>query len=254
MNKLPLLALVACASCTTLHSPTVDTSVSYTSQYWFRGAVQNDNGALQADVNVALQNENDDTVGFAAWGNVDASNDTGDAPFPDNNGGDLTEVDLITYYGTHFGETYVEFGLVSYHFPNAVGSSTTEVYGSTGWDLGVANLDVVLFYDFDALDDYYANVGLSRSLEVDERMWVDLGLNLGFIGEDQAAAYFGAQESGLSDLNLGATLNYVVNDNCTAFLGATSTSIPNSDLEDAVKTSGYNDGDLWFNFGFGWSY
>jgi hypothetical protein len=53
-QSIPLILLASLASCSTLHSPAVETSVSYASQYWFRGAVQNDNGVVQGDVTVSL--------------------------------------------------------------------------------------------------------------------------------------------------------------------------------------------------------
>ena len=53
-DSLDLILLASLASCSTLHSPAIETSVSYASQYWFRGAVQNDNGVVQGDVTVSL--------------------------------------------------------------------------------------------------------------------------------------------------------------------------------------------------------
>jgi hypothetical protein len=53
-QSIPLILLASLASCSTLHSPAVETSASYASQYWFRGAVQNNNGVVQGDVTVSL--------------------------------------------------------------------------------------------------------------------------------------------------------------------------------------------------------
>jgi uncharacterized protein (TIGR02001 family) len=255
MHKLlPLIALASMASCSTMHSPTVETSAQYTSQYWFRGAIQHEGGAFQGDLTVKLKTEQGDTVGLSAWGNMDASNDAGDAPFPDGNGGDFSEIDLIGWYGTELGAVPVELGFVNYDFPNGVGSSTTEVFATAAWPIAAFSLGLAVYYDIDALEDYYANVALSHSMVLDGNLSLHTGVSLGAMGEDQAAAYFGTADAGIADLNLGVTLNYQIDAVCSAFFGATSTSVVSSDYEDALNAAGYNDGDVWFNFGLAWSY
>lgn len=256
MSKLlPALALVALTSCSSLHSPTVDTSAGYVSQYWFRGAIQNERGGVQGDVKVALEAPGGDRVGLTVWGNVDTSNDAGDAPFPDGNGGDVTEIDLVGWYQTELGTLPVEVGFVNYDFPNDVGTSTTEVYGTATWALGPLALALSAFYDFDLIEDYYVSAALTHGLALDDRSTLTTALSLGYMGDDQAAVYFaGASDGGVSDLNLGVTLEHRLDEVCTAFVGATATTVGASALEDAVEAAGYEDSGVWLRVGLRWSY
>lgn len=251
---IPLFALASLASCSTLHSPAVETSVSYSSQYWFRGAVQNDSGVLQGDLSVSMQTAGEGTVGLTTWGNMDTSNDTGDAPFPDGNGGVLTEIDLIGWYSRRIGNVDYEIGLINYSFPSGVGGSTNEAYVGASWEVAGLDMGLTVFYDFDALDDYYANFGVGHSFELDNDLRLDTGVSVGAMGEGQAEVYFGTKDAGLADLNANATLNYQIDEHCSTFLGVHSTSVLSSDFEDAVKTAGYTDSDIWLSLGLAWSY
>ena len=193
-------------------------------------------------------------MGCTTWGNMDLSNDTGDAPFPDGNGGEVTEIDLIGWYSRRIGDVDYEFGLINYSFPSGVGGSTNEAYVSASWEAVGIDMGFSVFYDFDELDDYYANFGVGHSFELDNNLSLDAGVSVGAMGEGQAEAYFGTKDSGLADLNANVTLNYQMDAHCSTFLGVNSTSVLSSDFEDSVKTAGYTDSDIWFSLGMAWSY
>lgn len=143
-------------------------------------------------------------MGWTTWGNMDLSNDTGDAPFPDGNGGEVTEIDLIGWYSRRIGDVDYEFGLINYSFPSGVGGSTNEAYVSASWEAVGIDMGFSVFYDFDELDDYYANFGVGHSFELDNNLSLDAGVSVGAMGEGQAEAYFGTKDSGLADQTAGA--------------------------------------------------
>ena len=76
---------------------------------------------------------------------------------------------------------------------------------------------------------------------------------MGQIGDDQGLAYFGAAESGLSDVSASATVNYQFDSLTTFYLSVNGVSAIDSELEDALDAAGLDDAGFWLALGVSWS-
>lgn len=255
MNLIVPALLVSCLSCQSVHGPaSVDVNAGLVSQYNFRGVPQNAEGALQSDVNVSLPTGSDGTLDINVWSNWDLSNGTGDAAFPDGNGGKLSEIDLAGSWSKEFESVSFTAGLVSYNLPNGVGGSTTELFASFGWDAWYLSPSVTVYHDFGEVEGSYINASISRGLKLNESTSADLSLGLGFTDKDHGLAYYGASESGLADLLLTASVAHAYDEKTTLGAFISISQIIDSDLEDGVEASGIDPDNTWVGFSIGWSF
>ncbi len=100
--------------------------------------------------------------GFAinVWGNWDWTDDNGLEH-------EFIEVDLTPSYTFDTGSDFTAaVGLIEYVFPNsgAFNDATTEAWFSLGWN-GTITPALAVYYDFDAVEDYYANLSLDLAHE-----------------------------------------------------------------------------------------
>ncbi len=256
MTKLPFLAMaLAITSCNAVQGPAaVDLTGAVLTQYNFRGVPQNEEGAVQADVNVALPTSSEGTLELNVWTNWDGHNDTGPAVLPDGNGGKMSEIDLVGGWSKDFESVSFSTGLISYNFPNNVGGSTTEVYAGFGWDVFDLSPSVTLYWDFDSVDGAYLNGSISRGFELSEDTSAELGLGLGFTDGDHALAYYGVDESGLADLLVSASVSHAYDENTTLGGFLSVSSIIDSDLEEALDAAKFDSENVWLGASIGWSF
>ena len=254
----PIAALVggmsACADLPARNSViTAGGSASYTSEYWFRGTPVNLGGAFQGDVSLSVPTSGGGSLGFTTWANIDGSNETGAAFYPDNNGSQVTEVDYVIQYSHSIGAVDTSLGLVNYNFPNVQSRSTSEVFatastGVLGFDQGFS-----LYYDVDAARDLYVSFDIGKSFNLSDRLSLSVSAIAGHMGDDQAAFYFGAQEGGISDIAASVSLDYVLDDVTSLFGSINAARTVDSALEESLEASGYDTDGVWFTLGAAWS-
>lgn len=248
-----LLALsTSCAQVLKDQAPIAGTSITYNSQNWLRGAPLHMNGVFLGNMSLSQETVNGDTVTLSTVGVANASGDPGNGLAARGNGSDIVEVDVIGRYTRDFGGAKGTLGFVNYNFPNG-GSPTTEVYGTVSTAYFGFNQTVSLYYDIDALDDYYFTLAGSKSYQLDEDLSLSVSAQLGHIGEDQAAALFGVQESSFSDVVVSTRLNYAY-DALTTFFGSISgVSNIGSDFEDSLDQRGLETSGVWLSIGASFS-
>ena len=122
--------------------------------------------------------------------------------------GEFGEIDLTGSYSQQFGQFAVTAGVVSYNFPNAIGPSTHELFVAAATEYFTLKHTLTLYYDFDLLDDMYLNYMLAKSWGIQEGTNFDLSAMIGYMGSDQAAFYFGTDDSGLSDASITAGVSH----------------------------------------------
>lgn len=248
---LPLL-LAGCESLRGTEPSKVSTSQTVASAYWFRGVPRSLEAVTYGDLQVDTPLTLGGNLSFVAWYNLQLTNDTGDAVFPDGNGGQNTEIDLLLDYTQTFGPVRLSGGGVAYGFPNEVGPSTKEAFVTGAVDaLGLSHA-LSAYYDVDRIDDFYFSYQASRGVVLDEQWNAALAFLLGYMGEGQGEAYFGAPEAGFSDLLLSGSLTYHFDRNTSVFLKLAGVTVPDDDLADALSTNGLDDSGFWVALGAAW--
>jgi len=174
-------------------------AVDANSAYVWRGITFNDGFVIQPSLDVSHEG-----FGINVWGNIDIDD-------YDNTlkSGEMSEVDLTLSYGFNIKDVGISFGYIDYLFPNG-GESTQEFYGSLEYNIYkglTAGLGV--YYDFDEINDVYANVSLGYNLEFNDKFSMDFGASLGYMGKDYAIAY-GGTDSGLHEYTLSVGANYAI--------------------------------------------
>jgi uncharacterized protein (TIGR02001 family) len=245
ISSLVLFSSVALVSCAAPDKhPSVDVSLAYASEYVFRGATQNEKGAVQGEVSTAIEMDGG-TAFVTFWGHVDPSNDTGDAVLPDGNGGKFSEIDTVAGYSFDLQGVSMEVGVMGYQFPNAVGGSTNELYVTAAKDDYRFSPSLSAYYDFDEVEGGYLQGALSHGFDVGEDLTLDLGLSLGWSSQAHSNTYYGVSEAGVADLGASVGLNYSPEEGPSYGLSLTNSSLIDSDLNDALEDGGI-DGDTLY--------
>jgi len=172
-------------------------TMDFASAYVWRGITVTDGVVWQPQVTIAHPG------GFAmnVWGNWDWTDDNGLEH-------EFIEVDLTPSYTFDTGSDFTAaVGLIEYVFPNsgAYNDATTEAWFSLGWN-GTITPALAVYYDFDAVEDYYANLSLTWAHEFAENTTFKLAASAGYAGEDFAGFYAGGAESGFFDGRATATI------------------------------------------------
>lgn len=170
--------------------------------YVWRGLTFNDGFVLQPSLDVAKNG-----FGLNVWSNFDLDDYDGAV-----DSGEFSEVDLTGSYTHTFGPVDVSVGIIEYLFPSGA-DSTTEVFA--GLDAGVGagfSVSCTLYYDFDQVDDFFIDAGISYSYSINEPTTLSLTGSVGYAGEDFAAFYAGGADGGFFNYALTASVNYAVTD------------------------------------------
>lgn len=169
--------------------------LAWVSAYVWRGITFTDGMVFQP----SLTSTHEKGLTLNVWGNVDLD-DSNDLS------GEFQELDLTLSYALPIESALaVEVGYIEYLFPNGVGEGTREVYTKLAWE-GVVTPSLSLYYDFDEVDDLYANLALSYATTVGS-FDLEVAASAGHAGDDFARAAGGAG-SGLFDGNVSLTLGY----------------------------------------------
>jgi hypothetical protein len=225
------LGLFSCAAAPGT-TPTVDVSATAGSEYVFRGATQNERGALQGDVTASID-AGSGSAFVSFWGHMDHSNKTGDAALPNGNGGKFSELDTIAGYSWGSDALSWETGIIGYHFPNGAGSSTNEVYVSVGLGELPLSPSFAAYFDVDSVDGLYAQGSLGHGVELSESLSLDVGVSLGWSSRDHSRAYYGIGDSGFADLVTSAGITWAEEGMPSIGLSLQGSSV----LDDTIATS-----------------
>ncbi|MEM7517500.1 MAG: hypothetical protein AAF368_11335, partial [Planctomycetota bacterium] len=103
-SLLSALALAALATgCVVPEGRThVDANISATNSFIFRGVPQVDGLSIQPEFSVAAPEYSGGTYYGSLWGNLNATDDSGDGVLPDDRGGEFSRIDLIGGYTRPF--------------------------------------------------------------------------------------------------------------------------------------------------------
>jgi hypothetical protein len=245
------LALAACANIRGTERSTASTSQIAASAHWFRGTPLSLEPVTQADLSVNTPLANGAIFSLVTWYSAQLTNKTGDAIFPDGQGGEITELDLVANYAQNLRGVDVSIGGIAYTYPE-VRPSTREAYlGGSVDALGLSHA-VTAYYDVDRCDDFYLQYQAAHTLGIDEHWNAALALLLGYMSDGQAEFYFGRKKAGLSDLLLSGTLTYQFDENTTFFLKGSGVTVPDDELAESLDQNGFDDSGLWFTLGAAW--
>lgn len=244
-------------------APVFESNVVAATHYVHRGMVQNERGVAQADLNVDLATTSDGTIGLKAWGNLDLSDQTGNAWFPSDHGGKFTEVDLTAQYGQRLAGFDMTAGVQSYvlpnglEFPNGERGNTTEFFGRVGKEsfLGLYP-QLELRLDWDEADGWYAHASVARdfAFEFEPRLRAQLLVGQGYSERDESDWNYGLEESGLADLVGQATLFFDWDDHTTFHVALAGSKLIDADLARWSRALGIDDDLLWLTAGMTFRY
>jgi hypothetical protein len=150
----------------------------YTSEYLFRGT---NLGTDLTEVGVDAAYE---------WNGLSLSGGVWAAAFDSKSTSDNidAEIDLYAEVAKDFGFLTASVGYIYYY--NGItdlGRDTQEVYGSLSHDFGFINAYVTYFWDVSGDNDGYAELGVSKSFELNSCLTLNLSSNVGYLAEQGQA-------------------------------------------------------------------
>ena len=196
---IPVIALAIVLASSSVWAADATLALDMNSAYVWRGITFNDGLVAQPSIDVSK-----DGFGVNVWANWDI--DDYDDTLDDN---EFSEVDLTVYYGFSLQKLEVGVGLIEYLFPVASGS-TTEAYVSLSLPIvGGLSVGTTFYYDFDEVDGYYADLGLTYAMDLTDQFGIEAGVRAAYADEDFAEAY-GGTDSGLYDYTISLSASYTV--------------------------------------------
>jgi uncharacterized protein (TIGR02001 family) len=172
----------------------VGVTLDVASAYVFRGDTFNDGPVVQPGLEVALPHG----LTLGVWGNIDV--DDYDEQLEK---GQFSEVDIYASYALPLDLLDISIGYTEYAYPGAEGKADREVGIEYGYDLGLAEVGLGVFYGVDGgiKKSLFAELSASRSLDLSEGVSLDLGASVGYLNPDEG-------ESGFSGYSLSAGLTH----------------------------------------------
>jgi hypothetical protein len=156
--------------------PTADLSVSFLSQYIWRGfEYSQDSLVIQPSMTVEYKG-----FGFNLWGNLDTD------PI-DQELDNWNETDMTVYYGREFGKLAVSAGYVYYAIDGE--DDSQEVFASVGLDM-LLNPTITVYREIYKAPSWYVTLGVSQSIPLVNDVSLDLGAQIGYLYSDDAGAYY----------------------------------------------------------------
>lgn len=250
-----LLAIWTLAvSCTSFPTPPqVDLSASASSAYVFRGVPRDGNPVLFGDASVTLVDESERVWSGGAWGAVATSGDNSDGVFPDGNANKVQELDLYLLHTRPWKSWDLSYGVLKYEFPNGVGPSTSELFGSLGRTLGGVRVTGTLYRDIEHNDGFALQLSASKDWPLGEVWTGEARASVSWLSARQGQHYFGESSAGLSEGRVGFHVRRPLRGN-SSFDGTLAGSwVLDSDFGDALGAQGLDDSRVWVSAGVGWS-
>ena len=199
-----LATLVAGGAATHAEAATATAALDVNSAYVWRGLTFNNGLVLQPSMDVSHNG-----FAFNVWGNYDI--DDYDGAIRENR---FSEVDLTGSYATTLGGVDISVGIIHYLFPEAsddADSHTTELFAGLGYELGGGfAISTKLYWDIDAVSDYYLTAGIGYTYELNDKTSLGLSAMIGYAGDDFTAYYAGGTDSGFFNYTLTASAKYMV--------------------------------------------
>ena len=211
----------------------VDTEITGVSKYIWRGMEVNKDFVIQPSVTTSVG-----SISFNVWGNMDTT-DYGEKAGYGNKSWEFTEIDLTLDYSYSYKIMTFDLGIINYTFPDSVGESTYESYLTIGLNTILSPM-LSLYYDFDEINGFYGNFGISHSFNFSKIVSLDLSISMGYGDSNFNKGYFGEKSSGFVDFNFETSLNFKINKYITITPFVNYSSIVNDDLRDA---NNYEDND-----------
>lgn len=261
-----LSAAVVASSCLVIPEnarPKVEISADLNSQYNFRGQVNSDSAVILGAASIELPAKRDSGVfRLEGAGAFELEDDNGTAWFPDQHAGEFSQYDLSLLYSEEVQGFFVTGGVISYAIQNPDDLPFATERGETkelflniarpiAWELVP---HVRGHYDFDEVDDWYLNAGVSRGFELAQDWALDVETSLGYSSADQSDWTYGLKEAGLSDARVDVNASYFHNANATFTFGLHGASIIDRDLNDWFDLLGIETENFWASVGFTLSY
>lgn len=201
-----LAALAVTSTAPQAVAATATAALDANSAYVWRGLTFNDGFVLQPSMDVSHNG-----FAFNVWGNYDV--DDYDGALNDNR---FSEIDLTGSYTFKLGSVDTSVGIIHYLFPELeepADTYTTELFLGLSYDLGSGfAISTKLYYDVDAVSDYYITAGLGYSYSINDKTTLGLSALVGYAGEDFTDYYAGGTDSGFFNYTLTATMKYMVTD------------------------------------------
>lgn len=201
-----LAALAVASTAPQAVAATATAALDANSAYVWRGLTFNNGFVLQPSMDVSHNG-----FAFNVWGNYDV--DDYDGALDDNK---FSEIDLTGSYTFKIGSVDASVGIIHYLFPEAnddADSSTDEVFVGLSYDLGAGfAISTKMYYDFDAVDDFYITAGLGYSYNINDKTTLGLSALVGYAGSDFTDYYTAglATDSGFFNYTLTASMKYMV--------------------------------------------
>lgn len=268
-NRSPLLLLVAALTPACIvpgdAKPTVVAGVDVANAYVHRGMLQNEEGVAQPSAVVRIPAKKDGAIIVRTWANMDLSNDTGDAWLPDGHAGKFSQIDFNFLFEQRLGDNaLVTGGFINYNLPNGLEfpfgerGATSEFLMEGVYQLPDSLLSlkpsIAVHYDFDEVEDFYINAGVSHSAGLREDLTLRTRLGLGWMGESQSLWNYGIEEAGLADLTLRGDMDYKLQGGTTLTAFAAYSTIVDSDLSDWFDFIGIDPDQLFGGLGVRWTF
>ncbi|MEE8468665.1 MAG: hypothetical protein V3T22_09430 [Planctomycetota bacterium] len=254
--------------------PSIDLTAVAATKYVHRGMVNNSEGVAQGEIKTTLPAKwwNQDSQGrwwARAWGNVDLSNDTGDAWFPDGHAGEFSEIDIELGYAHTLGRVDLSAGIIDYILSNGLefitNSPARGARGETKEFFVTASIPlwagITPFvsgnWDFDEVKGFYGRTGLSKTFRVGSKLTVGLSAAVGYSDEEHAAWTYGQApgfSAGLVDFLGEVRGTYTLDEHTEILLTGSASSIIDDEQEAWFNALGIDSNNTWLLFGFHWSY
>jgi len=198
---LAVTVVLAATAPSTAVAADLELGLEAVSAYVFRGTVLNPEACLQPDVTFSLG-----ALSLDAWASVNLTDEFGRA-------GEIGEVDIAIAYQREIGTVLVTAGTNHYHYSTPEAGHTTEFVADlvVPWTV---ELRIGLAWDIDAARGIYARAALARTLQLADRLtldleaggaWADAGMNAYNFGVARAAPADGGASATLELETLGVT-------------------------------------------------
>ena len=183
------------------------------SAYVWRGCVINDRPVWQPGATVSYATGDYGTLSAGAWSNFDATDRRGHTRF-----GGMNELDYTATYAIDVGPVSLSAGHTWYTFPSVTGStygeSTREVFVTAQYNTDIVNPFVRAYYDYVWIEGAYENIGVNKSIKVNDRVTVGSEVSVGIGSSNLMAGYYGSSGGpGLADFNASLFASYALTDN-----------------------------------------
>ncbi len=196
------------------------------SAYVFRGTLLNPEACLQPDVTISLG-----ALSLDTWASVNMTDELG------GRAGEIGEVDIAIAYQREIGTVLVTAGVTHYRYSTPEAGHTTELVADVvvPWTV---ELRIGLAWDVDAARGIYARAALGRTLQLADRLTLDLEAGGAWADSGMNAYNFGIARAALADGSASAVLQLETR-GVTLWASATTSWLWHGDLrQGAVELYG----------------